>query len=85
MSKCHQYTKGDDHRWWMRETLRCLSVTSIRKVMIKSSGCLVKPRCLNVTSIRKVMIIGGGCVKPRCLNVTSMRKVMIKGGGYLTT
>ena len=43
---------------------RCLSVTSIRKVMIKGGGC-VKTRCLSVTSIRNVMIKGGGCMQPR--------------------
>ena len=63
MSKYHQYTKGDDQFGGYVKP-RCLSVTSIRKVMIIGGG-YVKPRCLNVTSIRKVMIIGGGCVKTR--------------------
>ena len=42
VSKCHQYTKGDDHRWWMHDNLDCLNVTSIRKVMIIGVEC-VKP------------------------------------------
>ena len=72
LSKCRQYTKGDDHSGGHVKH-RCLSVISIRKVMIKGGGC-IKTRCLNVSSMRKVMIKGGGCVKTRCLSVTSMTK-----------
>ena len=65
MSKCHQYVKGDDQSVGCMKP-RCLSVTSMRKVMIKVGGC-VKSRCLNVTSIRKVMFKFCACLKPRDL------------------